>query len=380
MKSRLRSALLSVLVLVVAVIASAETLGYVYLRHVVELNWKPAWMGWSGKHRRVGTWHKPHETWGFWREANASAQHENACFSVPLRSNGVGARDRERSRDGAHRTILIGDSFAEGWGVLDDQRVSNLLEARLGREFLNFGTSGQGPLQYQLVYGELAAEFAHDQVLVLLFPGNDFTDNDYAHWRKRSGETAPARPYYARQEDGSYRAIYPVKRAELERKRAAPRGFWYDVWTVIRTNSWAIRTIEYVAAQVKLGRGYAGYFDVTDTQLDAVVWSLGEIRRRAGDRKVIVALVPEMNDFNRAKTDGPGNLPGRLEPRLRALDIAMVDLMPALASAAATASKDISAFYLRCDGHWTVVGNEAAANALLASGRFSGSSSPPVRP
>jgi len=111
-----------------------------------------------------------------------------------------------------------------------------------------------------------------------------------------------------------------------------------------------------------------------------VVWSLGEIRRRAGDRKVIVALVPEMNDFNRAKTDGPGNLPGRLGPRLRALDIAMVDLMPPLAAAANAAAKDISALYLRCDGHWTVAGNQAAANALLASDRLSGSSSPPGRP
>jgi len=350
-----------VLVALVALAGSAEFFGYLYLRHVVRLDWQPAWMGPSGEDRRIGAWRVPHPAWGNWRLPNVDARHESACFSVALHSNAAGARDQERALEGAGRTVVLGDSFAEGWGVEDAERVSNLLEARTGHPFMNFAAASHGPLQYQLIYEQLASRYQHDGVLVFLLADNDFTDNDFAVWKSKAGSGGRVRPYYERLPDGTYRPFYPVKPEEGIRRQAQAPGFWASLGNTIRTNSWALRTGQHVG-DLWRGRGsYSGYFDVTDPQLDAVAWSLGEIKRAAGERPVTVALIPRLTDFQRA---GTPNLPARLEARLRPLGITMVDLLPALRKAA----DDPASLYLRCDGHWTIEGNRVAAEALLAAG------------
>ena len=349
----------------VALAGSAEFFGWIYLRHVVELDWRPAWQGPTLEDRRIGPWRVAHAAWGNWRIANTEARHESACFSVALRSNSVGAHDRERTLEGDQRTIVLGDSFAEGWGVEDAQRVSNLLEAQLGREFLNFAASSHGPLQYQLVYQQLASRYAHDHVLILLLPDNDFTDNDYAVWRAKTRSGARARPYYERTGDGTYRAIYPVSAADENARTARAANPVVTFGDAIRRNSWALRTLQHVGELWDSRRAYAGYFDVTDAQLDAVSWSLGEIKRTAGHRRVTVALIPRPSDMARTAREGPGNLPARLTARVGPHDISVIDLLPALRAAA-----DPAALYLRCDGHWTVAGNAAAAAALRASDHF----------
>ena len=47
---------------------------------------------------------------------NRNYRQEGRCFSVALHSNSHGARDRERLSTTIRRTVVLGDSFAEGWG------------------------------------------------------------------------------------------------------------------------------------------------------------------------------------------------------------------------------------------------------------------------
>jgi hypothetical protein len=114
-------------------------------------------------------------------------RHRSTCFDVRYDSNAIGARDSafERSKPNEQtRFLLIGDSFAEGFGVNFEDMVQTQLEKLINLEIYNFGSDGYfGPLQYYLIYKDLAKQFEHDGVILFLLPANDFTDNDYALWK-----------------------------------------------------------------------------------------------------------------------------------------------------------------------------------------------------
>jgi hypothetical protein len=66
-------------------------------------------------------------------------------FHTNVRINREGLRDREHSYERTNNTrriLVIGDSFAWGYGVEEDQRFSQLLETSLGVEVINAGVSG----------------------------------------------------------------------------------------------------------------------------------------------------------------------------------------------------------------------------------------------
>jgi hypothetical protein len=357
-----------------ALLAAAEGLSYVFVRHVVNLAWQPNYLVPGGAVRFQGRWLTENQPWGAWHPPGARSRHQTACFAIDLAANSYGARDRERSRAGAERTVVLGDSFVEGFGVAEDRRLTNLLEKQTGREFLNFGASFDlGPLQYEILYDRLASGFEHDHVLIMFLPDNDFTDNDATHWRtRRGGEFARRyRPYYERTAEG-WRAFYPVPAppAEAAPPAAPPRRpAWYspgELERALRNNSWTWRAIQHAAFSLTPGVIPSGYYDYTEEQLDAVLSSLAAIRRRAGDRQVTLAVIPRLIDFHRAAERGESPL----LPRLRAFGekhgIAVIDLLPAMRAH----HPDPTPLFLACDGHWNETGNQAAAAALLASGRF----------
>lgn len=73
-----------------------------------------------------------------WKHPRATFRHANACFDVTYTSNSFGARDLERSFESpaSRRVIVLGDSFIEGWGIVDafDNHVylSNVLRQGFG--------------------------------------------------------------------------------------------------------------------------------------------------------------------------------------------------------------------------------------------------------
>jgi hypothetical protein len=96
---------------------------------------------------------------------------------------------------GRTRVLLVGDSFLEGYTVVDEETVSNVLEHRLddlGRgdfEVLNGGTAGYATDQELLFFERDGATFEPD-VTVLLFYLNDVWGNAQTrYWRG-------AKPYF----------------------------------------------------------------------------------------------------------------------------------------------------------------------------------------
>ncbi len=123
-------------------------------------------------------WADINPVFGVWHRPNGHFVHKAGCYTIEYTTNSYGARDIERSlHSSPSRTVVLGDSFIEGLGLPDEDRLSNILERDPGREHLNFGTGGNfGPLQYALLYKSMAAAFDHDLVIVGVPPDNEFHD------------------------------------------------------------------------------------------------------------------------------------------------------------------------------------------------------------
>lgn len=121
------------------------------------------------------------KNFGTWHEANSKFRHKSECFDVEYKFNSYGAKDIQRKKkDKYERTILIGDSFVEGYGLSNNNTISKNLETLSGKDYLNFGTSGHfGTTQYRLLYEHLASDFNHNTVLVFLTVTNDFEDDSF---------------------------------------------------------------------------------------------------------------------------------------------------------------------------------------------------------
>ena len=102
----------------------------------------------------------------------------------PLLSNTCGMRDKEfpiLKPENTYRIALLGDSFAFGWGVEQNESFAAQLENNLNRmstegtkfEVLNFGVPGYSTFQEVKHFKEEGADFDLDAVIVF-FVRNDF--------------------------------------------------------------------------------------------------------------------------------------------------------------------------------------------------------------
>lgn len=133
-------------------------------------------------HRRPRAWQFDSEL-GWRHVPGALGRLVSPEFDVGYRINSRGLRDSETDPSGVQgkRLVLLGDSFAEGWGVEIGEAVSEQLEERLSSggvrgEVFNFGVAGYGTDQQLLLFERHRLAYAPDIVL-LLFYGNDLWNN-----------------------------------------------------------------------------------------------------------------------------------------------------------------------------------------------------------
>jgi len=125
-------------------------------------------------------------------QPNVSTRHYvPGEYSVTISTNSSGMRSsREyelRKPTDVRRVLMLGDSFAFGFGVEDDEVISAVLEHLLnaqnndGQKFevINLSVSGSGQAEQLVTYRELGRKYDAD-VVVLLYYDNDIGNNAVA--------------------------------------------------------------------------------------------------------------------------------------------------------------------------------------------------------
>jgi lysophospholipase L1-like esterase len=117
---------------------------------------------------------------GWAHEPGQEGIFETPQFRTAVRINEKGLRDSEHSykrQNDIERILVLGDSFAWGYGVEESERFSQLLEETLGVEVINAGVSGYSTDQELLWYENEGIKYETDLV-ILVMAGNDVSDNE----------------------------------------------------------------------------------------------------------------------------------------------------------------------------------------------------------
>lgn len=360
--AKIRSLLKNLLLSVAVVIVSFELLAVTAIETKLipadapSYEWPTFVPFWDQLDKKFSNWHSP----------NARYVHVNSCYNVTYRSNRHGMRDRDRTIIGdGKRIVFLGDSFAEGYGLARDDRLSDRLEEKTAVPHLNFGVSGNfGPTQYLLLYRTLAKKFDHSGILIQLLPDNDFTDDDPAFWQRNPRDWY--RPLFFKR-NGAFELDYIDKKKFEEADGWNRREFVKGLRTIHRNYSYTSNLIAYFQVlfedQNTAGRpgSYSGYYDFTDQQAARFEFVIGELVEAAGEKIILFVVTPRASDIHRFRKAGPPTRFNALVERLKAkhATIRFLDLMPHFAE-----QSDINAFYNDCDGHWTPEGAAAASGII----------------
>jgi hypothetical protein len=260
-----------------------------------------------------------------------------------------------------------------------ENRLTDVLERDTGIEHLNFGTAGTfGTIQEWLQYQHLASGFSHDAVLMGVLPDNDFEDNDYDAGRRFHEDRY--RPYLVG-DYPAYHLVYYRKQAvdwpRLFAAERALRGFLreftytYNLLAYLHARA-ALSSAVVPAQPATTDAGAAGrsaaaalppsrYYEFSDGEWMRLRYTIEQIHSVAAGRQMLVFTIPRINDIERYDVSGPSPLTAKLTALADSLGIHYVDLLPPMHDA----SRDWNRYFIRCDGHWSVEGNRAAAAILL---------------
>lgn len=302
------------------------------------------------------------EKWGVWHASNATFRHRSGCFDVTMSFNEVGARDDSFHNVPSSALILLGDSFAEGYGVEREDMSEYLIERELDLSILNFGASGDfGPLQQLIIYKEFR-DLPHQGLIIYVLPGNDFYDNDIVKFRN---DQSRYRPYFSSTGDPLVPFYFPT---------AVPRdNFASDIQSglkqFIKNNFWSANALR---LGLTLLRGDENrkfitsfYYDATELQQSNLVMAYEAILDIAGNRNVLFVVIPGGLDIERREKERvPHSYQSTLwyqsfmdfkkrnEQRVEVLDL--MGYLPDV-------TQDL---FFDCDGHWSSRGNIWAADVV----------------
>ena len=270
----------------------------------------------------------------------------------------MGARD-DTFADNNNNIILLGDSFAEGYGVNIENTSQKYIEEFTNRSVLNFGVSRHfGPVQYSIIYENLAKNFSHKTIIIYLLPDNDFGENDFTNW----AESKRYRPYYKFTSNNSYEVFIPDHAIKnymsntKKLKKILKDYFWTSNLFININYNYRI----YRSSKKKLSNNFSGYFDSDIEQQKAIIYFLNKIIDSVKSNVVLVSI-PRPNDLSRLKNGSDLTTvywnKYFINKDIYKTNFKFVDLINYL-------PENIDDIYLKCDGHWSPNGNLWAAKII----------------
>jgi len=337
-----------------------EFVSFVLLKKAILLHDIPTY---SFKNARSEFWVEINPYFGVWHVPGSTYTQRRPCFETEYHANSFGMRDKEREmQSDKPRVVVLGDSYVEGYGVPDGQRLSDLLEKWRGKEHLNFGTTGGfGPTQYYEMYEHLAKNFSHQELLIGIFPKNDFSDDDIKIYK----DSGLYRPEWV----GTYPNYQLVYTSD--KPRGAPAGALGITRGILREYTYLFNLYDYLYKGYKYslkrvlkrsnGLQYAGYYDFTEEEWDRMRFNWEKILEDSKGKKVTFFMIPAIADLRRYDQEGEAPLSKKMKAFADAHNVGFVDLLPYMHDH----NHDWESYFFTCEGHWSPYGNEVAAQYLL---------------
>ena len=303
-------------------------------------------------------WWTEEKPWGAWHKSSSVTNQKRSCYNVIYRSNEIGARD-DSFINKEDDILLLGDSFAEGYGVNLDNTSQKFIEKFTNLNVLNFGVSRNfGPLQYFLIYENLAKNFLHKTIVIYLLPDNDFGDNDYNNWQG----SKRYRPYYKLIDSNNYISFIPGQSSKnyLSSTKKLKKIFKDYFWTSNLFINLNYNYRIYRSNKKKTLSNFSGYFDSDINQQRAVIYFLDKIIENTSS-DVILVSIPRPNDYERLKNGSDLNNifwnKYYVNKDSNNSNFKFIDLINYVPS-------NLDEIYLKCDGHWSPKGNLWAARII----------------
>ena len=304
-------------------------------------------------------WWTEEREWGAWHKPNSSTLQKRSCFNVTYESNEIGARDKSFILNSDNDIVLIGDSFAEGYGVNYNDTSQKHLEDLTKLNILNFGVSHNfGPVQYSIIYNKLAKKFKHNKILIYFLPDNDFGENDFNNWRG----SKRYRPYYKKINENFYETFIPsnsIKNYTSATKKIKQKFKDY-FWTSGLFINIYYQYKLHRSKKKNLKNNFSGYYDAPLSQQKAAIYFINEIVDKSS-AEVFLVSIPRPQDFQRFSVESKlNNIFWNNYFTQKSLSndrFTFIDLINFLPS-------DLNKIYLQCDGHWSPAGNIWAARII----------------
>lgn len=304
-------------------------------------------------------WWIEENLWGSWHINNSKTRQIRSCYDATYISNEVGARDSSFSTNTSNDVILIGDSFAEGYGVNLIDTSQKYIEKLTGLNVLNFGVSNNtGIVQYYEIYKNFAKNYKHNKLIIFFLPSNDFGENDYNNWRG----SKRYRPYYKVTENNNYEIFIPknaVKNHKSKTKKIKKlfKDFFWTSGLFINLNY----NYKIYRAKKKHGKDtFSGYFDSKLDQQKAAIYFIKKMIKEANIDTYLVSI-PRLQDFDAfnqgENLDDVYWIKSLNDISKNNKNFTFIDLIKYPIS-------NLNDLYLKCDGHWTPKGNKWAAEII----------------
>lgn len=296
---------------------------------------------------------------GFRLAPGISMHMREAEYDVLIQTNSLGMRDDELKPKSGPRVLLLGDSFAMGYGVERGQLFADLLEKRLGVDVVNAATGGYEIVQQVRALEEYAPILKPDLVLYALYLGNDLAQND--EWEvladgslhNREREYPVRQPFELKLRTLARNLVYGIRKGRSEKE-----GEWLPLEGYLGL------------CERTLGEEAIADYD----EADSLLGKLADESRALGIPLLVLMLPyrsmvePEAHDSLARRIpelDARYDLarPAReIGARMTARGIDHADVTPALV--AETRAKGTPLFF-PIDGHLTPAGNEVVASFAL---------------
>lgn len=98
----------------------------------------------------------------------------NREFDNEFRVNSLGVRDEESALE-APQVVVLGDSYAMGWGVDQDKTIAKTIERKTGLRSLNAGIAGYGTVREMRLLDRIDTRALRD--LVIVYCNDDTLEN-----------------------------------------------------------------------------------------------------------------------------------------------------------------------------------------------------------